>query len=110
MGSLLFELLRSGRLVADVGINYFGWSDERAIAYIKEQTFDIHPEAEVDRYKKWPGQALAYKIGEIQIVALREALKAEQGADFDLKAFHKALLSHGPLPLDLLDRAVEDMR
>lgn len=110
VGSLLFELLRSGRLVADVGINYFGWSDEHAIAYIKEQTFDIHPEAEVDRYNKWPGQALAYKIGEIQIVALREALKAEQGADFDLKAFHKALLSHGPLPLDLLDRAVEDMR
>lgn len=109
VGSLLAELLRAGRLVTDVGINYYGWSDQKAIDYIAQETFDIHPETEVNRYKTMPGQALAYKMGELKFIEVREALKAKLGDAFDIKDFHYEMLEYPSVPLSLFDDLVEDL-
>ncbi|RME36650.1 MAG: DUF885 domain-containing protein [Planctomycetota bacterium] len=108
-GQLTFEMWRACRLVVDTGIHAMGWSRERAITYMMENTslapLDI--EAEVDRYIAWPGQALAYKIGELRIVKLRDEAKRQLGERFDLRAFHDALLAEGAMPLDILERRME---
>ena len=107
-GQLTFEMWRACRLVVDTGIHAQGWSREKATEYMKQNTslaeHDI--EAEVDRYFAWPGQALAYKIGELKIVALRKEAEAKLADRFDLRAFHDAVLSAGPMPLDLLEERV----
>jgi uncharacterized protein (DUF885 family) len=109
-GRLSYEMWRACRLVVDTGIHYDGWSREQAIAYMTEHTaLSLHNiAAEVDRYIAWPGQALGYKMGEIQIRQLRERAERELGADFDIRQFHDVILCHGALPLSVLERVVED--
>jgi uncharacterized protein (DUF885 family) len=98
-GALHSERFRGRRLVVDTGLHTKGWSREQAIAYLGD-------ESEVDRYIAWPGQALAYKIGQLKIMELRERLRERQGAEFDIRKFHDAVLRNGPLPLDLLEQQV----
>ncbi len=108
MGRLSYEMWRACRLVVDTGIHAKGWSKEKAIAYMKDNTAltDANIEAEVNRYISWPGQALAYKLGELKIRELRAFASNELGAKFDLAAFHDAVLGQGAVPLDVLDAQV----
>ncbi len=107
-GALDAEMLRSIRLVLDTGLHSFGWDRQRAIAYFREHSVTPEQEVvvEVDRYLTLPGQALAYKVGERRIAALRDAASAAAGAAFDVRDFHDEVLRHGALPLDLLGTLV----
>lgn len=109
VGSLLGELLRAGRLVADVGINYYNWSDEKATEYLETQTFNERALEEVERYNKMPGQALTYKIGELEFVAVRDVLKKTLGSDFSYLDFHDQILEYGNIPPKLFLKAVEKL-
>jgi len=99
------EMFRACRLVVDTGMHAKGWTRDRAIAYLVDNTpmgrTDI--ESEVDRYIAWPGQALSYKMGELQILNLRETLTMEMPKKFDVREFHDILLAPGALPLYLLE-------
>jgi uncharacterized protein (DUF885 family) len=108
MGRLSYEMWRACRLVVDTGIHTKGWSKAQAIKFMTDNTaLSAHNiEAEVNRYISWPGQALAYKIGELKIRELRERAQAALGARFDLRRFHDAVLSGGAIPLDLLELRV----
>jgi len=108
-GRLNEEMLRAARLVVDTGIHAQGWSRRQAIDYLNANTANPPQdnEAEVDRYIARPAQALAYKIGQLRIVELREMARKRLGARFDLRRFHDAVLGGGALPLDLLGRRVE---
>ena len=109
-GNLAAEMHRAARLVVDTGLHAFGWTRERAIAYLVDNAA-LTPEfavAEVDRYIVTPGQATAYKIGELRIKALRAKARAELGPAFDLRRFHNAVIDHGALPLDVLDDQVTE--
>jgi uncharacterized protein (DUF885 family) len=105
-GRLSSELFRAVRLVVDTGIHSQGWTREQVVALFKETDSLQGPEiqSETDRYIAWPGQALAYKIGQLKFIELRERAKRELGSNFDLRAFHDETLSAGVLPLDLLDQ------
>jgi uncharacterized protein (DUF885 family) len=107
-GQLTYEMWRAVRLVVDTGIHAFGWTREQAIDFFRENAarteHDI--EVEVDRYIVWPGQALAYKIGELKLKELRAHAATELGDRFDLRAFHDAVLGSGPLPLEVLEREI----
>jgi uncharacterized protein (DUF885 family) len=105
MGRLSYEMWRACRLVVDTGIHSKGWTKAQAIAFMTENTaLSAHNiEAEVNRYISWPGQALAYKIGEIKIRQLRERAEQALGQRFDLRRFHDAVLAGGPVPLDVLE-------
>jgi len=108
-GALTAEMLRACRLVIDTGIHAFGWTREQSIRYLVENA-GLHPDfaaAEVDRYIVWPGQALGYKVGQLEIRALREKARAALGARFDVRRFHNAILDDGPLPLTLLDERID---
>jgi uncharacterized protein (DUF885 family) len=107
-GQLSYEMWRALRLVLDTGIHEMGWSREQAIAYFRANSAKSDQEiaAEVDRYVVMPGQALAYKSGELEIVALRAEAERKLGNRFDIRAFHDAVLSQGALPLDVLDTRV----
>jgi prolyl oligopeptidase len=106
LGQLTFENWRACRLVVDTGMHAKGWTRQQAIDFILKNTpmsrLDI--EAEVDRYISWPGQALAYKVGELRILALRKEAEKALGAKFDVKAFHDRLLAEGAMPIDLLEQ------
>jgi uncharacterized protein (DUF885 family) len=108
-GQLTYEMWRACRLVVDTGLHHLGWTRDRAIAFMQENTakapHDI--EVEIDRYIVWPGQALAYKMGELRIKALRAKAEARLGSRFDLRAFHNAILDNGALPLELLEREID---
>jgi uncharacterized protein (DUF885 family) len=109
-GRLSLEALRASRLVVDTGLHSFGWSRDQAIAYLVAHA-QIEPafaEAEVDRYLVMPGQATAYKIGELRILALRDHARAALGPSFDIRRFHNAVIDHGALPLTVLDSVVND--
>ena len=108
-GRLNEEMLRAARLVVDTGIHAQGWSRRQAIDYLNANTANPPQdnEAEVDRYIARPAQALAYKIGQLRIVELREMARKRLGARFDLRRFHDVILGGGALPLDLLGRRVE---
>ncbi len=108
-GRLLYEMWRSCRLVVDTGIHAFGMSRSDAIDYMMNNTAlsRLNIEREVDRYIGWPGQACAYKIGEIEIRRIRSACESALGTAFDLRAFHDHLLGAGPLPLDVLRKRME---
>ncbi|WP_230474972.1 DUF885 domain-containing protein [Dyella monticola] len=107
-GRLNTELLRAVRLVVDTGIHADGWTRDQAIAYFRESGCADEPtiQAEVDRYIAWPAQGLSYKIGQLNILALRERAKQQLGSRFDIRAFHDEILSAGSLPLDVLDTRV----
>jgi uncharacterized protein (DUF885 family) len=110
MGRLRDELMRATRLVVDSGIHYKRWTREQAIAYMIEHTGMAEREvsAEVERYIVSPGSVLAYKVGMLKIMALREQAKQELGDKFDLKQFHNEVLTHGALPLTVLDGVIKD--
>ena len=104
-GQLTFEMWRAVRLVVDTGMHALGWTREKAIDYFKQQTGRAEHDivVEIDRYIVWPGQALAYKIGELKIQELRALAERELGGAFDIRAFHDELLGQGALPLDILE-------
>jgi uncharacterized protein (DUF885 family) len=110
MGRLSYEMWRAMRLVVDTGIHAKGWSKAKAIQYMTDNSAmsAANIEAEVNRYISWPGQALAYKIGELKIRELRELATKELGAKFSLAAFHDVVLGQGAVPLDVLDQMVRD--
>ena len=107
-GQLTYEMWRAVRLVLDTGLHSMDWSREQAIRYFVENSAKTEHDitVEVDRYIVWPGQALAYKTGELEIKRLRALAQAELGARFDVRAFHDEVLGAGPLPLELLDGRV----
>ena len=109
-GQLTYEMWRSIRLVVDTGMHALGWSREQAIQFFKDNAGKSEHDivVEVDRYIVWPGQALAYKIGQLKIRELRALATAELGSKFDLRAFHDELLSRGALPLDLLEARMRE--
>lgn len=109
MGRLSYEMWRAARLVVDTGIHALGWSKPRAIAFMRDNTAltDANIEAEVNRYISWPGQALAYKLGELKIRELRTRAETALGEDFDLRSFHDAVLDQGAVPLDVLDAQID---
>ena len=108
-GHLSWEMVRACRLVIDTGIHAFGWDRQRAIDYLMTHAgiSDAFAIAEVDRYIVVPGQALGYKLGELQIKALRAKAKAALGDRFDVRRFHNAVIDDGALPLDVLEQRVE---
>ena len=108
LGMLSDQALRAARLVVDTGLHAKGWTREKAIDFMKANTpmSQEEIEAEVDRYTVWPGQALAYKVGQLELASLRDEVKARTGRRFDIKAFHDAVLRHGPLPLPVLRASV----
>ncbi|QFU76670.1 DUF885 domain-containing protein [Halioglobus maricola] len=108
-GQLVYDMWRAVRLVVDTGIHYFGWSRERAIAYFKAHAAKSEADIvnEIDRYIGWPGQALAYKIGQLKILELRAEAEKALGADFDIRSFHDELLGAGAIPLDALERRMD---
>jgi len=108
-GQLTYEMWRAVRLVVDTGIHYRGWSRQQAIDFFMENAAksELDIVNEIDRYIAWPGQALAYKIGEIRIKELREIASTRLGDAFNIKEFHDVLLGAGALPLDLLSKRMD---
>lgn len=107
-GILSFDAWRACRLVVDTGMHALGWSRRRAIDFMVEHTAlgRNNIENEVDRYIVWPGQALGYKVGQLEILSLRASAEARLGAAFDLRAFHDVVLAEGAVSLDTLSRIV----
>jgi uncharacterized protein (DUF885 family) len=108
MGRLGYEMWRATRLVVDTGIHAKGWTKEQAVAFMKDNTTltDANIDAEVNRYISNPGQALAYKLGELKIRGLRAKAEKELGGKFDLRRFHDAVLGQGAVPLDALEAQI----
>ncbi len=108
-GRLTYEMWRAVRLVIDTGIHQFGWSRERAMDYLREHAALSEHEitTEVERYIAWPGQALAYKLGELQIRRHRREAEEKLGAAFDQRKFHDAILALGSVPLPVLEERME---
>jgi len=109
-GRLIFEMWRACRLVVDTGMHALGWSRQQAIDYMEANTALSHLNIinEIDRYIAWPGQALAYKIGELTIRALRRQVEDTLSSRFDLREFHDLLLEEGALPLDILEAKIKN--
>ncbi len=110
LGRLQAELFRAVRLVVDTGIHAKKWNREYAIEYMKNNTGMAESDvvSEIERYIVMPGQATAYKVGMIKILELREKAKSELGDQFDLRDFHDAILKNGALPLDILERIIDE--
>jgi prolyl oligopeptidase len=104
-GQLMFEIWRASRLVVDTGMHHLRWDRQKAIDFMLDNTAKQEEEviAEIDRYIVWPGQALAYKIGQLKISELRAKAKQTLGERFDIRDFHEELLKDGALPLDQLE-------
>ena len=107
-GRLENEMWRSIRLVVDTGVHYKHWSRQQMVDFFREHTAMDEPniQTEVDRYIAWPGQALAYKLGQMEILELREQAKKDLGPKYDIRSFHDEVLDAGPLPLDVLHARV----
>ncbi len=109
LGRLQAEMHRAVRLVVDSGMHYKRWTREQAIDYMIEKTgiADGDVVAEIERYLVWPGQALAYKVGMLKILELRERAKQQLGAKFDIRQFHDVVLGSGAMPLGVLEQQVD---
>jgi uncharacterized protein (DUF885 family) len=107
-GQLSYEMWRAIRLVVDSGMHAKGWSRQQAIDYFQAQMpkSKLETEVEVDRYITWPGQALAYKVGQLKFRELRERAQLALGDKFDVREFHDQLLRHGTLPMDVLENVM----
>jgi uncharacterized protein (DUF885 family) len=108
-GALTYEMWRAVRLVVDTGMHYKGWSRQQAIDFFKDNAAKTELDIinEIDRYIAWPGQALAYKIGQLKILELRQRAELMLGDRFDIRAFHDTLLGGGALPLEILETRME---
>jgi uncharacterized protein (DUF885 family) len=108
-GRLCDELLRAVRLVLDTGVHHKGWTREQMVDYFHTHSCEDEPsvQSETDRYIAIPGQALAYKLGQLRILELRERAKAALGERFDIRAFHDRILDGGSLPLDVLEARID---
>lgn len=104
-GALTYEMWRAVRLVVDTGMHYKGWARQQAIDFFKDNAAKTELDIinEIDRYIAWPGQALAYKIGQLKILSLRKQAEQTLGDSFDIRAFHDELLSAGAIPLETLE-------
>lgn len=109
-GRLTTEIWRAIRLVLDTGFHSKGWTEEEGVQYFMENSPAAEGQirSEVQRYLVWPGQATAYKVGMLKILELREEAKAELGDKFDIRGFHDTVLGGGALPLDILERRVDE--
>ncbi len=108
-GQLSYEMWRAARLVIDTGVHHYGWSREKALDYLASRTaLSRHEvETEVDRYISWPGQALAYKLGEMTIRRVRAKAEEALGERFDIRKFHDVVLSLGSVPLPVLEQRID---
>ncbi|MDE0597656.1 MAG: DUF885 domain-containing protein [Dokdonia donghaensis] len=109
-GQLTYEMWRACRLVVDTGIHAKGWTREEVVAFMSQNTaLSLHEiQTETDRYISWPGQALAYKMGELKIRELRTLAEKELGSRFDIRDFHEVILEQGTVTLAILDRRVKE--
>ncbi|MFC3034276.1 DUF885 domain-containing protein [Pseudoalteromonas fenneropenaei] len=107
-GRLTYEMWRAARLVVDTGMHLYGWSRERAMDFMKDNTaLSLHNiKTETDRYISWPAQALSYKVGELTIKRLRKEAEQALGDEFDIREFHHQILRHGSVPLFVLEQQV----
>ena len=110
IGQLTYDMWRAIRLVVDTGMHYKDWTRDDAIKLFLENTAKTQQdiENEVDRYIAWPGQALAYKIGQLKIMELRDKAKAELGDNFDIRDYHDFILSFGSIPLSIMEEKVDE--
>jgi uncharacterized protein (DUF885 family) len=108
-GRLQDEMLRAIRLVVDTGFHYKHWTREQVVKFFHDHSAvdEVEVQSETDRYIVWPGQALAYKMGQLKILELREKAKKELGARFDIREFHDQILGAGALPLDVLGEQID---
>jgi len=109
-GRLEADIWRAIRLVVDTGVHQQHWTRQQMVDYFHAHSAIDEPsiQAEVDRYVAWPGQALAYKVGQMKIMELRDRAKSALGDKFDLRAFHDEVLDSGALPLDVLSNRVDE--
>jgi uncharacterized protein (DUF885 family) len=108
LGKLSYDAWRASRLVVDTGIHALGWTREQAERFMTEHTAltEVNISNEVDRYIGWPGQALAYKVGQLELLRLRRDAEGQLGTAFDIKAFHEVVLGAGAVTLPVLERRV----
>jgi prolyl oligopeptidase len=104
-GALTYDMWRAVRLVVDTGMHYKGWTRQQAIDFFMDNAAKTETDIvnEIDRYISWPGQALAYKIGQLKMLELRQKCEGALGDDFDIKAFHDEMLGAGALPMEVLE-------
>ena len=109
-GQLTYDQWRAVRLVVDTGIHHMKWTRQQAIDYFMANAAKTEADIvnEIDRYIAWPGQALAYKIGQLKILELRDRAKTELGDKFDIRGFHDTILATGAVPLEILERTADD--
>jgi uncharacterized protein (DUF885 family) len=108
-GRLQDEMLRAIRLVVDTGFHFKGWTRDQVVEFFREHSAmdEVDIQNETDRYIVWPGQALAYKIGQLKILELRDRAEEALGENFDVRAFHDEVLGGGALPLDVLEARID---
>jgi uncharacterized protein (DUF885 family) len=108
-GQLTYEMWRAVRLVVDTGMHYKGWTRQQAIDFFRDNAAKTELDIinEIDRYIGMPGQALAYKIGQLKMLTIRQRAELALGDQFDVRAFHDEMLGAGALPLDILEHRMD---